>query len=392
MGEKKFITGDEAVAYAVKLARVKVVSAYPITPQTPIVERIAKFIADGELEADYIRVESEHSAMAGCLGACMAGVRSFTASASHGLAYMHEMLSYVAGGRFPIVLAVANRSIGPPWSIWGEQQDSIQQRDTGFIQLYVESAQEAFDTVLQAFKIAENPEVFTPVMVCLDGFHVSHTEELVEIPDQAEIDQFLPPFTPNALLNPDEPMSLTMGASDRLYTKWRYEQFQAIQAAAKVIEAVDKEYGKLFVRSYGGLVDAYRCKGADVIVVTMGGLATGAAKEAADALRKAGIKAGVLKVRAFRPFPAEAVRKHLASAKQVIVIDRDCSYGYEGALCSEVKAALCGLQPCPQVTNFIGGIGGADITPVDVQVLVKKVIKTAPHKPGGIVFQYQEEK
>jgi len=289
-----------------------------------------------------------------------------------------------------MVMAVANRALSSPLSVWGDQSDVMAVRDTGWIQLFVENGQETVDNVLCAFRIGEDPRVLLPVMVHLDGFYLSHMIEPMLLPEKSEVDRFLPPFTPNALLNPDEPMSLTMGASDRLYTKWRHEQFQAIQAAAGVIEAVDKEYGKLFGRSYGGLVDAYRCRGADAIIVTMGGLATGAAKEAVDSLRKDGVKAGVLKLRAFRPFPAEAVRKHLASTKQVIVVDRDCSYGYEGALCSEVKAALCSLQPCPRVTNFIGGMGGADITPDDVQNLVMKAIKTTPHKPGGVIFQYQE--
>ncbi|MFC1992387.1 transketolase C-terminal domain-containing protein [Chloroflexota bacterium] len=392
MSEKKFITGDTAVAYAVKLTRVNVVSAYPITPQTPIVERIASFIANGEMKADYIRVEGEHSAMAGCLGACMAGARAFTATSSHGLAYMHEMLTYVSGGRFPIVLAVANRSIAPPWSIWGEHQDSIQQRDTGCIQLYVESAQEALDTVIQAFKIAENPKVFTPVMVCLDGFNISHTEELVEIPDQDDVDRFLPPFRPNALLDPDEPMSLTMGAGARLYTTWRFEQQQAIMESKDVIEEVDKEFRKIFGRSYNGLVDASRCEDAEVVLVAMGGMTTGAAREAADNMRNDGVRAGVLKLRAYRPFPNAVVRQYLGSAKSVVVIDRDCSYGNEGAVCSDVKAALCNLHTRPTVTNFIGGLGGADIMADEIQKIATKALQTSDAERDDIVFQFMEER
>jgi pyruvate ferredoxin oxidoreductase alpha subunit len=390
MGEKKFITGDAAVAYAVKLARVGVVSAYPITPQTPIVEMIASFIGDGEFNADYIKVEGEHSAMGGCLGACMAGARAFTASSSHGLAYMHEMLTYVAGGRFPIVLAVAGRSIGPPWSIWGEQQDSIQQRDTGWIQLYVETAQEALDTVLHAFKIAENAEVFTPVMVCLDGFNISHTEELVDIPDQDTVDRFLPPFNPAATLNPDEPMTLAMGAPGQLSTIWRFEQFQAILGAQSVIERTDKEFGEMFGRSYGGLVDAYQCDDAEVVIVSMGGLSTGAARDAVDNMRRNGTRAGVLKLRAYRPFPTELVKHYLSPIKTVLVIDRDCSYGYEGALCSDVRAALYGVHPCPTITNFMGGLAGADLTPEEVQARAQEATKTTDVKRHDVIFQYTE--
>jgi pyruvate ferredoxin oxidoreductase alpha subunit len=390
MGEKKFITGDTAVAYAVKLARVGVVSAYPITPQTPIVEMIASFIGNGEFNADYIKVEGEHSAMGGCLGACMAGARTFTASSSHGLAYMHEMLTYVAGGRFPIVLAVAGRSIGPPWSIWGEQQDSIQQRDTGWIQLYVETAQEALDTVLQAFKIAENPEVFTPVMVCLDGFNISHTEELVDIPDQNAVDRFLPPFNPAATLNPDEPMTLAMGAPGQLSTTWRFEQFQAILGAQSVIEKTDKEFGEMFGRSYGGLVDAYQCEDAEIVMVSMGGLATGAARDAVDNMRCNGTRAGALKLRAFRPFPTELVKHYLRPASTVLVIDRACSYGYEGALCCDVRAALYGVHPCPTITNFMGGLAGADLTPEEVQIRAQEATKTTDVERHDIIFQYTE--
>ncbi len=392
MSKKRFMSGDTAVANAVKLSRVDVVSAYPITPQTPIVERLASFIANGELKAHYIRVEGEHSAMAGCLGACMAGARSFTASASHGLAYMHEMLTYISGGRFPIVLAVANRSIGPPWSILGEHQDSIQQRDTGCVQLYVETAQEALDTVIQAFKIAENPQVFTPVMVCLDGFNISHTEELVEIPDQEDVDSFLPPFTPNALLDPDEPMSVTIGAGGEVCTTWRFEQFQAIQGAKSIIEKTDREFEEMFGRSYGGLVDAYKYEDAEVMIVSMGGLATGAARDAVDNIRSNGVRAGVLRLRAYRPFPKEAVRQYLGSSKSVVVIDRDCSYGYEGAVCSDVKAALYGLDTCPSITNFIAGLGGSDIIAEEIQAIAQKALQTADVERSKIIFQHMEEK
>ncbi len=387
---KKFMTGNTAVGYAVKLARVGVVSAYPITPQTPIVEQVASLIASGELYADYIKVESEHSAMAGCLGAYMAGVRPFTATASHGLAYMHEMLTYVAGGRFPIVLAVANRSIGPPWSIWGEQQDSIQQRDTGWIQLYVESAQEALDTIIQAFKIAEDPEVLTPVMMCLDGFNISHTEELVEIPDQAAVDKFLPPFSPSATLNPDEPMTLAMGAPGELSTIWRSEQFQAMDIAKNIIVRVDEEFGDMFGRSYGGLVDPYRCEDAEAVIVSMGGLATGAAREAVDNMRLSGISAGVLKLRAFRPFPKALIKHYLGPAKTVLVIDRDCSYGNEGAVCSDVRAALYGLHPCPSISNYICGLAGADLTAEDIQARAEEAIKTTDVQQHNVIFQYKE--
>jgi len=390
MSEKKFTTGADAVAYGAKLARVGVISAYPITPSTHIVEQLATFIANGELDADFIKAEGEHSAMAGCFGACIAGVRTFTATASHGLAYMHEMLSWVAGGRFPVVMAVANRSVGAPWSIWGEHQDAILQRDTGWIQFYVETAQEALDTTIQAFKIAENHTVSTPVMVCLDGFNISHAEEIVEIPDQDKVDNFLPPFSRSVVLDPDNPLIIDVGAMGRLTGVWRFEQIQAMEAAKKVIEDVDKEFGKVFGRSYGGLVDTYKCEDAEVTVVGMGGLACGATRDAVDSMRNNGVRAGMLRLRSFRPFPNELVRQHLAKAKSVVVIDRDFSYGNEGAVYTEVKAALYGLQPCPSITNFIGGLAGADLVAQEVQDITQKALQTASTERTKLIFQYTE--
>ncbi len=390
MSEKKFITGNSAVAAAVKLARVGVIAVYPITPQTPIVEKLATFVSTGELNSEYIRVESEHSALSACLGACMVGVRPFTATSSQGLAYMSEILAYASGGRYPLVLANVNRSMSPPWSIWGEHQDAIQQRDTGCIQLYVETAQEALDTTIQAFKIAENPNVFTPVMLCLDGFHVSHAEELVEIPDQNNVDRFLPPFQTSALLDPDEPMTLAAGASGRQYMAWRFQQHQAIQAAKEVIQEVDKEFEDIFGRDYGGLVDAYKCEDADCVIVIMGSFA-GVARDTADMLRPNGIKTGVLKIRSFRPFPNQLISDYLSSAKSVVVIDRDLSYGNEGALCTEVRGALYGLDHSPTITNYIAGLGGADVTIQDIQKVVQGAIKVMDATEHRIIFQFMDE-
>ncbi len=390
MSQKKFMSGDYAVAHAARLARVGVVAVYPITPQTPIAEMLARFVDTGELNAEFLKVESEHSALAACLGACMAGVRSFTATSSHGLAYMHEMLTYASGGRFPLVLAVANRSLGPPWSIWGDQQDSIQQRDTGCIQLYVETAQEALDVSLQAFRIAEDSRVFTPVMVCLDGFHLSHTQELLEVPDQDTVDNFLHPFRTYAVLDPDKPMSLAIGASGKQYTVWRFEQQQALEAARSVIEEVDREFGKTFGRCYGGLVDVYRHDEAELMIVIMGSFA-GMVREAVDDMRRKGIKAGMLRLRSFRPFPNKLVRCYLDSARNVVVIDRDLSYGNEGAVCSEVRAALCGSHPSPTIVNFIAGLGGSDITIKDIEAVADMSMNTSNADGHRVVFQYREE-
>ena len=391
MPEKKFLTGNSAVAYAVKLAKVGVIAVYPITPQTPIAEKLANLVSAGEVKAEYLRVESEHSALAACLGSAMVGTRSFTATSSHGLAYMHEMLTYAAGGRFPLVLAIANRSIGPPWSIWGEQQDSIQQRDTGCIQLYVETAQEALDTTIQAFKIAEDPRVLTPVMVCLDGFHLSHAEESVEIPDAGDVERFLPPFRTSATLDPDNPMTLAVGASGEQYTLWRSEQQTAIREAGSIIGDVDEEFGQVFGRKYGGLVDAYRCDDADLTIAIMGSFA-GVVRDAVDALRQKAVKAGMLRVRVFRPFPNQVVRQHLANARHLVVIDRDLSYGNEGALCSEIRGALYGQGNVPPIVNFIAGLGGADLLADEIKSVAQEAIQMTRPEERKTVFQFLENK
>ena len=389
MGKKRFITGNSAVATAVKLARVGVIAVYPITPQTTIAEKLATLVSTGELNAEYIRVESEHSSLSACMGACMAGVRSFTATSSQGLAYMHEILAFASGGRYPLMLVNVNRSIAAPWSIWGEHQDSIQQRDTGCIQLYVETAQEALDTTIQAFKIAENPDVLTPVMVCLDGFHLSHAEELVEIPDQADVDRFLPAFQAPVLLDPDEPMTLAVGAKGKQYMIWRFQQHQAIHTAGKVIQEINEEFEDVFDRGYGGLVDSYRCEGADVIIVIMGSFA-GMVRDAVDMLRLDGVRAGMLRIRAFRPFPNQAIRDYLGLAKRVVVIDRDMSYGNEGAVCSEVRGSLYGLSHPPAVINFIAGLGGSDVTAQDIIKIAQKAIKVTNVAKHRIIFQFME--
>jgi pyruvate ferredoxin oxidoreductase alpha subunit len=344
-----------------------------------------------EVKAEYLRVESEHSALAACLGSAMTGTRSFTATSSHGLAYMHEMLTYAAGGRFPLVLAIANRSIGPPWSIWGEQQDSIQQRDTGCIQLYVETAQEALDTTIQAFKIAEDPRVLTPVMVCLDGFHLSHAEESVEIPDVGDVERFLPPFRTSATLDPDNPMTLAVGASGEQYTLWRSEQQTAIREAGSIIGDVDEEFGQVFGRKYGGLVDAYRCDDADLTIAIMGSFA-GVVRDAVDALRQKAVKAGMLRVRAFRPFPNQVVRQHLANARYLVVIDRDLSYGNEGALCSEIRGALYGQGNVPPIVNFIAGLGGADLLADEIESVAQEAIQMTRPEERKTIFQFLENK
>ncbi len=379
---KKFITGNEAVAQAAKLAHVDVVAAYPITPQTGIVEKIAEYIANGEMDADYLKVESEHSALTACMGVRMAGARAFTSTSSQGLEYMHEMLAYAAGGRYPLVLVNVCRSVALPWSIWGDQQDAIQQRDTGWIQIFTETGQEALDMVLQAYRIAEDHRVLLPVMVCLDSFIQSHTEELVEIPDQKTVDAFLPPYDPVVTLDVDNPYSISVGAFGKNYARWRQEQQEAAEKAGEVIVEVGDEYARIFGRHYGGLIEAYRCDGAEALLITMGAFA-GTARDVVDDMRDDGRAVGLVKVRAFRPFPVEPLRKVISPVKAAAVLDRDCSWGYEGALATDLKAALYGLSEPPAILNFIGGLGGADVPPEKMKNMLEKAMAaergTTPH-------------
>jgi pyruvate ferredoxin oxidoreductase alpha subunit len=365
MGERKFMNGNLAVAHAVRMAEPEVGAAYPITPQTTIIEKLAEFIADDQLDADYIKVESEHSALAACYGAACAGCRVFTATSSQGLAYMCEMLPFVSSSRFPVVMAVANRALAAPWSIWGDQQDSISMRDHGWIQLYVENAQEAFDTCLQAYRLAEDAEVMTPVMVCLDGFTLSHTDELVELPTQSEVGRFLPSFAPQYAINLSDPHTFSIGASPDYYMEYKYSQQLGMEAALRKIPEVGREFEKSFGREYG-VIGEYLCADAEYILVTMGSV-TGTARFVAENLRARGKKAGVLKVRSFRPFPGAAIAAALNNARGVGVLDKDYSFGNEGALGTEVKSALFDAGSRQRVINFVAGLGGRDITPGDIE-------------------------
>lgn len=370
---RDYRNANEAVALAVRLARVDVVAAYPITPQTAIVEEIAAQMARGELDAEYIRVESEHSALAACFGAAVAGARVFTATSSQGLAYMYEMLHYASGSRVPVVMAVVNRGLAAPWTIWNDHQDSISCRDTGWIQLYVETAQEALDAVLQAYRIAEDARVLTPVMVCLDGFVLSHTEEVVEIPRQEEVDRFLPPYRPVHCVDTQRPAVFVPGVGPDLYPSYKQAQQVAMEKAREVIKEADEEFGALFGRRYGGLVEPYRCEGARAVLVTLGSV-TSTAREVVDRLRQKGHEVGLLRLRALRPFPTREVREVLGEVEVAAVLDRNCSFGLEGAVCTEVKAALYGLVRPPRVLGFIRGLGGQDITQKDIEEIFRQAL------------------
>ncbi|MBF0450971.1 MAG: pyruvate ferredoxin oxidoreductase [Candidatus Magnetomorum sp.] len=355
---KHVLEGSHAVSEAVRLARTQVISAYPITPQTHIVEALSEYCAEGIMDAKFICVESEHSAMAACIGAASAGVRTFTASSSHGLALMHELLHWAAGARLPIVMAEVNRALGPGWNIWMDQSDSLSQRDTGWIQLYCEDGQEVLDTTLQAYRLAE--AVNLPVMVVLDAFFLSHTYEPVDVPDQDTVDSFLPALSPHIQLDLNHPNAIGQMAPPAFYMEMRHSIQQAMQSVPEHFHQVEETFAKIFDRQYGP-VSAYKCDDADLIFV-MAGTAASTCRQAVDDLRAAGKKVGVLKLKMFRPFPCLYVRKYLETAQKVMVLDRNCSFGIGGIFAQELRSALYLNKRRPAIYSYISGMGGRDIT------------------------------
>ncbi|MEM3430257.1 MAG: pyruvate ferredoxin oxidoreductase [Candidatus Bathyarchaeia archaeon] len=368
-------TGNHMVGYAVRAARVQVIAAYPITPQTSIVEQLATMVETAKLKARYICVESEHSALAACVGASYVGARTFTATSSQGLAYMHEMLHWTSGSRLPIVMAVVNRALGPPWNIWVDHTDSLSQRDTGWIQIYCSSNQEIFDTVIQCYKACESPEVSLPAMVCLEGVTLSHTLMPAIIPEQFEVDEYLPPYRPAATLNPERPKTFSNIFKPEDYMSLRHGLDGAMVRAMKILEDVALEYSTHFGLPYhGGLVERYRLEESEAAIVALGGLAS-EAKDAVDKLRLRGLKVGLLRVRVFRPFPKEEMRRLAENLKFMIVLDRDISFGMEGILYTEVKASLYDLQDRPSLTGFIVGLGGVDVKSSQIADMVIKCLE-----------------
>jgi pyruvate/2-oxoacid:ferredoxin oxidoreductase alpha subunit len=356
---KKVIEGSHAVSEAARLARVQVIAAYPITPQTHIVEALSEYCSDGRLQARFINVESEHSAMAAVVGASSGGARVFTASSSHGLAYMHEMLHWASAARLPIVMAEVNRALGPGWNIWTDQTDSLAQRDTGWIQLYCEDGQEALDTSLQAFKLAETLNL--PVMVVLDAFFLSHTYEPIDVPDQHRVDQFLPPPDLRLRLDTAAPCAFNQLVTPAAYMEMRYNTQLAMQEAERRFEQIENEFDSIFNRKYGAL-EAIHCEHADTIMVTTGTV-TSTCRLVLAQLRARGESVGLLKIKMFRPFPADLIRRYLGSARKIAVVDRNFSFGSGGIFAQEIRAALCSLDARPRVFGFVAGLGGRDITP-----------------------------
>ncbi len=379
--KRDMLLGSEAVAFGVKLARVGVIPAYPITPQTHIIETLSEMIDKGELDARFIRVESELSAAAAALGASSAGVRTFTATSSHGLALMHEILHWIVGARLPVVLVNANRAIGSPWNIWTDQSDSMAQRDLGWLQVYCETAQEALDTVLQAFFIAE--KLLLPFMVMIDGFILSHTLEEIVIPSQEEVDDFLPSYEPEFFLDVRNPMSFGNPARGEIFYLLRKDIQQTMEKSFGLIEYTHNLFKDKLGRSYG-LTEAYRLEDAEVVFVVSGAL-TGTVRVAVDRLREKGFKAGLLKIRYFRPFPGEDVRNYLSNREHVIVLNRALSFGSSGQLTQEIRNVLYGCDGAPpKIYDYIISLGGKEVF---VEDIVDLALSVDTLEEGKIIFK-----
>jgi len=373
---KKVMIGNHAVSWGVQLSRVEVISAYPITPQTQIVEELSEMCAGGGLPARFIKVESEHSAMAACIGASAAGVRTFTATSAQGLALMHELLHWAALGRLPVVMADVNRAMAPGWNIWTDQNDSLSQRDTGWIQLYCETNQEVLDTTVQSFKLAETVDL--PVMLVLDAFYLSHTSEPVDIPGQDLVDRFLPRREARYRLDVDNPRAFGALTRPDVYMEMRLRQQEAMDEARGVFDRVDAEWKGLTGRGYGA-IESYRAEGAELLLVTSGTI-TSTSRYVVDELRGRGEAVGLVKVKMFRPFPTEALREALAPAARVAVLDRNISPGHGGIFAEEIRSALYDLAPerRPALYGYVLGLGGRDVTPETLHDVVRRTRVSGP--------------
>lgn len=365
---KDVMLGNHAASHGARLANVDVIAAYPITPQTLIVEKLSELCADGELDAKFIKVESEHSAMAACIGAEATGARAFTATSSQGLALMHELLHWASGARLPIVMAEVNRALGPGWSIWTEQTDSLAQRETGWLQFYCENNQEVLDTVIMAYRIAE--QVLLPVMVVLDAFILSHTNEIVDVPDRAIVDSYLPPYQPEFKMDVNDPHAFGGLATPDNYMEMRYKIHMAMQQAKDVAVQADQEFKEIFGRSYG-VVEPYKLDDADYVIMSAGAM-TSMLRVIVDKYREKGVKLGLLKIKMFRPFPTEIFRKLLAGRKKIGILDRDISFGATGIFFQETKAALYPEKKngMPAMFGYVMGLGGRDITLANLEEMV----------------------
>lgn len=365
-----------AIGEVVKLTNTDVIAAYPITPQTHIVEHLAELVANGELDAEFVPVESEHSAMSACLGSAAAGARTFTATAGQGLELMHEVLYVASSMRLPIIMTVANRALSAPLSVWGDHSDVMSVRDTGWIQIFTENGQEVLDNVLCAFRIGEDRRVLLPVMVHLDGFHLSHMIEPMLLPDQADVEKFLPPNQYPLPLDPDRPVSMGDFAPPVTYTEAKWAQEVNLRASKEVILEVWREFEKTFGRRYLP-VESYRSEKSKVLLLTMGSFSE-TAMMAVDKMKSAGLDVGLVRLRLWRPFPFAEFRAAVKDADTLIVLDRALSFGGPGGpVCSEVRSALYPLEKRPGVVSFVGGLGGRDISAEDFAEIVRRGIEIA---------------
>jgi pyruvate ferredoxin oxidoreductase alpha subunit len=376
MAQRIGIEVSRAISIAVKLADADVISAYPITPQTHIVEDLSELVANGELEASFIPVESEHSALSACLGAAAVGARAFTATAAQGLELMHEVLYVASAMRFPIVMAVANRALASPVSIWGDHSDAMSTRDTGWIQIFAANGQETFDNVLCAFRIGEDQRVLLPVMVHLDGFHLTHVIEPITIPEADMVRRFIPPHKYPLPLDPNRPVSMGAVGMPNLYPEAKKAQQVNVEASKEVILRCWQEFGDLFGRYYAP-VECYRCEKAKTLLLAMGSFSE-TAMSAIDTMRGDGNEVGLIKLRLWRPFPFDEIRHAVKDAEVLVVLDRALSAGGPGGpVCSEVRSAFYGLDKRPMVVGFVGGLGGRDISPEGFTEMIKRGMEIA---------------
>lgn len=385
-GRRIAVTGNHAVALAVKLAGVQVISAYPITPQTSIVEKLAEMVESGELDAQMVRVESEHSALAVAYGAALGGARVFTATSSHGLLYMHEWVHWFSRARVPGVMAVVTRTIGPPWNIWPDHSDFMDQRDTGWIMAFAMDNQEVLDLILQAFKVSEDERVFLPFMVGLEGFVLGHTVMPVEVPGEDEVREWLGPRRQPYVVDGSQPLGVGGLTFPDETLEMQWDLHESLVRALEVFRRVDEEYGRLFGRTYGGPLQCYECDDAEVFLVTMGAW-SGDAMEAIDELRREGYPVGLARVRLYRPFPRSDVRRLLSRAGLIIVFDRSVSFGSTGPLYADVAASLAGTDV--RLYNVIAGLGGVDVGVRDFYKTVKRLASIAREgvlEPGSVVW------
>ncbi len=380
MSEYKIVTGNFSSAYGARLARAEVVSAYPITPQTEVVEKISEFVADGEMDTEFVKVESEHSAMAGCIAASATGARAYTATSAHGLALMHEMLMWAARARLPVVMTNVNRAMGPPWSVWADHLDTVAQKASGFLQFFCENNQEVLDSILMAYKICEDEDIMLPGMIVEDAFILSHTREPVEIYDQEKVDEFLPEYDPDIKIDVDDPVGYGSLVMPDWYMDFGKKLEEAMEGAKDKIEEVNEEFEETFGRDPGGLIEEYKTDGVDVLMVTMGSI-SGTSKDVIDELRDEGYNIGLARLRTFRPFPKEKVRELMKDVNVVGVLDRSYSFGAAGDAAREIKEALYDLSTSPLVKNYIVGLGGRDLTP---EILKKIMLDTLKIQDEGL--------